>query len=552
MRSRLQRRALIHTASAASAVALVSGTLVFGATTTAAPPDAPPAPVNDELSTADPSIDWQDCSDGFECGVLNTPVDYDEPDGETVGIALIRLPATDPDNRIGSLLFNPGGPGGSGVDIVRGGGKTNYRELNTRFDLIGFDPRGVGLSNNIVCLTPEQRELLAQIPEPTNDAEAFFQRLFRTATEQQLCDDNNPALLDHVSTANVARDMDEIRKAVGDEQLNYIGFSYGTYLGATYASLFPGQARALVLDGAVDPEEFANDPLEQWRTFAAEGGEVALDRFLASCESDPTCGFTGPDAASRYDDLIATLNSQPLEIVIDGQSLQLSGGDVLAITFQALYRRQNWPLLGQLLGELSVGETALVTQIVTALLADNSVSNARQAILAADEAWPRDVFAALAAGEELAQSAPRFAAFAPAALDFAFWPVDDEDAYRGPFTNPDDAAPVLVVGTTFDNATPYNDAIKLTDQLGNATLLTSDGDGHTAYSRSGPCIDDAVNAYLFDLTLPEEGTVCAQDPTFDPSAATPSTVNVETAGDIVDDRSQLATSMVVEQLLSTD
>ncbi len=583
MHSRSQRRALAPLLSVAAVItATIATTLGLASASNAAPPDvttptttpsttAPPSdtapPTTPETSapetTAPPTtepepptepgtIDWQDCGGGFECGVLTTPVDYDEPDAETVGIGLVRLPATDQENRIGSLLLNPGGPGGSGIDFVLGAGTTTLATLNERFDLVGFDPRGVGASGNIVCLTPEEAEALASLPEPANDTEAFFQRLFVSATEQQLCDDNNPVLLDHVSTANVARDMDEIRKAVGDEQLNYLGFSYGTYLGATYAALFPGQARALVLDGAIDPEEYADDPFEQWLGFAL-GNEVALDRFLADCETNLDCGFTGPDAAGRYEALIASLNETPLPITVNGQELQVTGGDISAIAFQALYARQSWPVLGQVLGEVAAGDATLLTQIVTALLEGaGAPSNAQQAILGVDEAWPRSIFAALQAEQARLEAAPRLGQFAPSGIDFAFWPVTDDDAYDGPFVNPDDAAPILVVGTTFDNATPYDDAIKLTDQLANASLLTSDGDGHTAYGRSGPCIDDAVNAYLVDLTLPEEGTVCAQDPAYSPGAA-PTTASTTDAAvvDMIDERSSFPLDLVIDELLPT-
>jgi pimeloyl-ACP methyl ester carboxylesterase len=486
----------------------VLGASLITATTAAARPSTP------EPDPDGPTIEWQDCGDGFECGVLAAPVDYDEPDAESVGIGLIRLPAKNPDERIGSLLVNPGGPGGSGIDAVRDAGKTSASTLNERFDLVGFDPRGVGESGNIVCLTPEQSAAFAALPAPANDTEAFFRNIFLSAAEQQLCAANNPVLLDHVSTANVARDMDLIREAVGDEQLNYLGFSYGTYLGATYAALFPGEARALVLDGAVDPEEFANDPYEQWLGFAV-GQETALDRFLANCESDSACLFGGPDAAGRYDALVAALNEAPLTVTVNGQELPVTGADLSGLTLQALYQRQLWPFLGQLLGEVQAGDTTTLTAVLSQLLAEpEQPTNAQQAILGADEAWPRSLFAALKSDAEVAETAPRLGQFAPAAIDFAFWPAVDDDAYNGPFSNPDDGATVLVVGTTFDNATPYDDAVKLTEQLGNARLLTSDGDGHTAFSRSGPCIDDAVTAYLFDLTLPAEGTVCVQDPTY--------------------------------------
>ena len=464
-----------------------------------------------------PTLAWTACDPGFECAKAPVPLDYDDPTGTTIELALIRVKATSPSARIGSLFVNPGGPGGSGVDIVRNAAASSFAGLNERFDIVGFDPRGVGASGNVVCLTDAERQVVGSFT-PSSDEENFFFRIAVKAFEQFRCPINNP-ILPHVSTANVARDLDVLRQAVGDDKLSYIGFSYGTYLGATYASLFPGKARALALDGAVDPQRFANDPYGQWLGYAA-GFEQSLGRFFTLCEQIDGCPLAPGGAARNYDRIVNELNATPLVTTIAGVQVPVTGAELRSLTFLFLYQRQTWGIIAEVANELDQGSTTLLDLIVGQLSSDGGgPSNALQAILAADQPWPTDVAEALAYNEWEASASPRLADVNGLdALDFAFWRADDEDYFNGPFVNPADAAPVLVIGTTFDPATPYDGSLAMTAQLGNARLLTSDGDGHTAFGRSGPCIDDAVKAFLFELTLPAEGAVCVQDPGYQPGA----------------------------------
>jgi pimeloyl-ACP methyl ester carboxylesterase len=530
------RRAILAVAIAAPAA--------VGWTDTASAQSDPPGP-------SVPQLAWEGCDTGFECATARVPLDYDDPSGPTVSLALLRSPATDPTRRIGSLFVNPGGPGGSGVEAVRGLAPTALAQLNQRFDIIGFDPRGVGGSQQVVCLLPAERALVARW-QPTSEQEALIFQVIAKAFEQYRCLANNP-ILAHLSTANVARDLDLLRQAVGDDKLSYLGFSYGTYLGATYSSLFPGRARALVLDAAIDPTRYANDPYGTWLGYAG-AIETALGRFFAFCDRAPECPIAEGGAQANWDRTVAELDREPVLTTFGSELVPITGTDLRTLTFQALYQRQSWPLLAALTAELDAGETGLI-DLILASLAGAEPNNSLQAILAVDQPWPTTVGEALAYNGWEASASPRLADVNGLdALDYVFWRVDDTDFFQGPFTNPAGATPALVIGTTFDPATPYEWSEALTDQLGNARLLTSDGDGHTAFGRSGPCIDDAVNAYLTELLLPAEGTVCVQDPDYVPgrgvpNGAAPAPGDTDALSDTTDPMVALASAAVREALL---
>src|SRR6266508_3522869 len=259
------------------------------------------------------TVDWSDC-EGGECATLNVPLDYDDPDGETIGVALIRIPATDPDRKIGSLLVNPGGPGASGVDFVRGNGFFFPDELRERFDIVGFDPRGTGDTEPIECVRSLDDVLGFDYSPDSDEERQALEDGVEEFTAQ--CEQREGDILSHISSQDTVRDMDRIREAVGDEQLSYLGFSYGTYLGAVYADFFPDKVRAMVLDGAVDPELSSLDVnLEQ-----AAGFERSLNAFLDDCAGDPDCSFyNGGDTQGAYDALVADIDAHPLKA--DGRQL---------------------------------------------------------------------------------------------------------------------------------------------------------------------------------------------------------------------------------------
>ncbi|MFW3172157.1 alpha/beta hydrolase [Geodermatophilus sp. CPCC 206100] len=485
-----------------------------------------------------PVLAWASCGTtpeataaGVECARAPLPMDYDDPAGEQVEIAVARIPATDPANRIGSLFFNLGGPGGPSVEVLQTLGPVLFGALNQRFDIVGFDPRGVGQSTPAVaCNAPP--EPLTPAADPFGlDVDALvavFQRYV------DACRANNGAILEHLSTANVARDMDVLRAALGEERLSYLGFSYGTFLGATYASLFPDRYRALVLDGGVDPDLYVEDPLAL-RTLQLGGFEDALDRFLDACAADQVAcsGFGGSDPHAAFDALLATADATPLPVPgFPEDPTPVVGDEIRVVTFQLLYAKQAWGVLAAALAAAEDGDGSLVRALSSLLAAANApTGDALAAITAADQQWPADRDPYLRRSAQEWVEFPHFWRLLGShnLLFHALWPVRDEDAFSGPFVADPSAPPVLVVGTTHDPATPYSGAVALTEQLGNARLITMDGDGHTAYGGNSACIDSATDSYLVTGTLPPEGTVCPQEVPFTSPEEVPVPVGTATS-----------------------
>lgn len=474
-----------------------------------------------------PTLTWTACpspappdGDGlaWECTTMPAPLDYGAPGGPTIGVSVVRLPATDPAHRIGSLLVNPGGPGASGVEFARDAADL-FATLNTRFDIVGWDPRGTVGTIPVTCLD-----------DATLDASYAASPAFPTLADRggliadgraftRACRENTGDTIRYISTENTARDMDLLRAALGDSRLSYLGFSYGTYLGATYAQLFPSHVRALVLDGAVDAQQYATDPIgsgeSQMRAF-----QVALTRFFSYCVLECEFGDGSPEAAYRR--LLTQADATPLP------TLQTPGGrpvrafDVINATILPLYSRQLWPLLGEALTQAEAGDGTLLRILADAALGRDEEGHYSQdvaafpAILSLDTAWPTDLSRYDRLLGRWTSISPYFGPnFWAANYLSAVWDNRANDRYLGPFRAAG-AAPILVVGTTYDPATPYAEAVSLTKQLRSARLLTMRGDGHTAYGGNSNCIDIRVNRYLLDLRLPAQGTVCTQQLTAPP------------------------------------
>ncbi|MEO7235540.1 MAG: alpha/beta fold hydrolase, partial [Lapillicoccus sp.] len=302
-------RRITATAALASVVTLLAGALVGLAPTASAVGQADP-----------PRIAWSDCDDGFQCADVPVPLDYDRPSGGTITVALLRLPSTDPAKRKGSLFVDPGGPGGSGVGLVRSAGKTYPQEVREAYDLVGFDPRGVAGSSPLRCFDNEADSLAAQHPQkfPVTDADIVeWQRVDRLFADA--CAAHGGPILNHMSTANVARDLDLLRRAVGDARLNYLGYSYGTYIGMTYANMFPGTVGAFVIDGVLDPVEWStgNGATSRTQPFtmrigSAKGSEDTLDQFLTLCDQvGDRCALSG-NARARYEALLERAKAHPI------------------------------------------------------------------------------------------------------------------------------------------------------------------------------------------------------------------------------------------------
>lgn len=516
------RRTTARVARALSALVLAGAAAGLpGATAGAAPAAGPPVP----------PLSWTDCGGGFQCATAQVPLDYERPRAASISIALIRLPASDPAARIGSLLVNPGGPGGSGVAIVRADAARFPAELRARFDIVGFDPRGVGLSTAVRCFASvaEQQAFFAGLPPfPVTPAEQLS--YIQTAARfDRLCEQRNAVLLAHMSTANAARDMDVLRQALGESRLTYLGLSYGTFLGTTYANLFPNRVRALVLDGAIEPVEWTTGRGDEGSTVplflrlkSDEGASQTLGAFLDLCAgAGPSgCAFAvGNDRQAthaRFQALMARMLTQPVPVQTPQGTVQVTYAVAVTAVRDSLYAPSVYPALALALAHLEQGDGSVVLQVLglfnvpTPTTYDNT-SEAEAAIACADSDSPRNPFiwpAAAAAAD--ARSPYLGAPWTWASVTCANWLARDEDRFTGPFDRRTSNT-VLVVGNTFDPATRYQSAVALSQELGNARLLTLNGWGHTAFGQPSTCANTAEIAYLVDLELPAPGTVCQMD-----------------------------------------
>jgi pimeloyl-ACP methyl ester carboxylesterase len=512
-------------------VALVAMALLVGsAASRSAGAPAQPAP-NGRGGPPVPTLDWTDCGDGFQCATAVVPLDYQHPRGQTIELALIRRPAADQANRIGSLFLNPGGPGGSGIAMVRGAPEPAFQAV-ARFDVVGFDPRGVGASRPAIDCGTEGNPAAFIFERPDTIDPTAFEAEMRSIGDACLA--NNSTLLPHMSTANVARDLDLLRAAVGDEQLNYLGFSYGTVIGATYATMFPGRSRAMILDSPVDVQGYYNDPVQNWRE-QASGFENGLDRFFMHCAAaGPACGFGGSDPEAAFDGLIARLNRAPLPSPDPATLPPLNGDLVIVAATSTLYDRFFYPLFAQALTAAEAGDPGPMYDYLA--LDDGGVGNDAQiAVLGVDQRFDRRVDQYFANGEH---SYALFDHFwwdgGYSDLLQAVWPVEDRGAFRGDIENPAAANPILIIAVTYDPATPYIAAERLTADLGNARLLTYQADGHGALTSLDPCLWDSFVAYLNDGILPAEGTTCVDPTTPFPSTAARSASTTESEPWLID------------------
>jgi pimeloyl-ACP methyl ester carboxylesterase len=454
---------------------------------------------------------WRPCDHGFQCARLLVPFDYQRPGGRRFSLPVVRLPATSPRTRIGSLVVNPGGPGVSGVQYALQARSQVSAAVRARFDVVGFDPRGVGGSVPAVsCLTDAQLDRYLA----TSDTPGNTQQLASVVSESKLfargCQEHSGALLPYVRTANAARDMDVLRAALGDAKLTYLGKSYGTYLGTWYAQLFPAHVRALVLDGAVNPGE---SPFRM-SLAQARGFQVALRSFIADCLRRSACPFPRREsvtaAIGRIQAMLDRAARKPLRSQIAGQpgdpALLLNG---VAL---ALYSTSFWPYLREGLTTAFEGNGTLLVALGDLLVErDRSgrYSNLVEAELAVDcvdHPWPRALPAWQAAAAQAARAAPQFgAAIMWGSLPCAYWPVRAAPPVQ---LRGNGAPPILVVGTTRDPATPFQWARALARDLKSGVLLGWNGDGHTAYLQGSSCVDSAVDKYLISLVVPRNGAMC--------------------------------------------
>jgi pimeloyl-ACP methyl ester carboxylesterase len=465
------------------------------------------------------TLSWEACDDPaviedeLECATLTVPLDYAEPDGDTIDLALVRVPASR--SRDGAILTNPGGPGSSGFDFVAYSGTVLRDEMGLdEFDIIGFDPRGVDRSGGLRCLTDAELDAsmyLDYTPDSPEEEDLLDAAPADFATE---CIDEYDDTLVHYSTANTARDIDAIRAALGDDQISYLGISYGTYLGGVYATLFPDRVRAMVLDAAFDP---IGDTVEEAYSTQLVGFENAFDNWAAWCQDTPAeCSFSTADVGAAWDELFDQLDAEPVE-ADDGRWANEAVMDTA--TTAALYSEYDWPLLGTALDQVRTGDPAALFRLADGYVGradDGTYSTEQQsfAIISCASGFTSptpDDPEALA--EELREKAPRFGGEITA---------DDLSGDDGCSTLTPDAepveiaysgdAPVVVVGGENDPATPIRWAKEMTASMGgNARLVTYTGEGH-GFVLAAQCVNEVEGAVLASLELPDEDTQCDPDP----------------------------------------
>jgi pimeloyl-ACP methyl ester carboxylesterase len=451
-------------------------------------------------------VDWSRCRVNLQCGEIRVPLDYEKPAGRTITLSLLKVPAANARQRVGSLVVNPGGPGASGVDFAA---SSHFgSELRQAFDIVGFDPRGVGRSTPVDCL-PDQRldALVAGDPDPDTPQELQqADEMMRELAEG--CVANSGDLVAHVSTVEAARDMDIIREVLGERRLSYFGASYGTLLGATYADLFPQRVGRMVLDAALDPTLST----EEMSLAQAHGFEVALRAYVGACvkRSDCFLGDSVDDGTKRIREFLDEVERQPISGSGD-RRLEI-GNAVLGI-WMPLYNQSYWPLLDQALQQAFRGDGRMLLSLADAYIsrgpsgyADNSLE-ALYAVNCLDANDDVSSSEAAAMTPEFEKASPTFGAiFAVGVASCSQWPVE-ATGDPGPLTA-EGAEPILVVGTTRDPATPLAWARALASQLESGVLVARDGDGHGGYNAGNDCVDDVVEAYLVSGKVPRSDVTC--------------------------------------------
>jgi pimeloyl-ACP methyl ester carboxylesterase len=447
-------------------------------------------------------IEWSDCDGGFECGTVVVPIDYSDPTGKTMKIAVVRRPAKDQANRIGSLFMNPGGPGGSAIDLVEAIPLPST--LTDRFDIVGFDPRGVGRSHPLNCRSHLQKMYDDDPSIDTPQDKQVYLADSKAFVDE--CAGKYASLLPHLGTRDVARDMDRVRQALGEPKLNYVGYSYGTSIGQAYASLFPTKVRSMVLDGVVD---LSQDGL-QGAAGQAGGFSLALDNFIKDCDSNG-CGLPA-EAGGVIDEVIADAERKP--IPANGVDRPATPGVVNLALAQGLYVQSLWPQLASALKAARQGRGAALVRLADSYLqrnVDGTYPNGFEiyfAVSCIDQSFPHNPDTVMAAAKVTGTKYPRFGeGLVNDYVRCAMWPTPAQPLKPVPKTTKG-LPPVVVISTTGDPATPYQNGVRVAKQIPTGHLITNVGEGHTVFAEGKACIDDAVTDYLVDVKAPPAGLTC--------------------------------------------
>ncbi|QKW08800.1 alpha/beta fold hydrolase [Streptomyces sp. NA04227] len=470
-------------------------------------------------------LDWQACEaptpaqgggevpgKNWECATMKAPRDYAKPDAGTIDLALIRAKATDKPKRIGSLVYNFGGPGGSGIQTMPALGE-DYGTLNQRYDLVSFDPRGVGESEGVKCLSDKETDAMAERVDSSPD-NAAEEKAAQAADKKYIeaCARNSGKTLPHVDTVSVARDMDLMRQVLGDKKLNYFGISYGTELGGVYAHLFPKNVGRAVLDAVVDPTE----DVKEGALAQAKGFQLALDNFMKDCAKQgakcPT-GKGGAEGSNAIKALLKELDAKPLPT---DSGRELTQGQATTGIISALYSKEQWPYLSAGLSEAAQGRGNVLLALADSYNGRDdkgrysNMGPANRAVNCVDDKeryTDKDVEAAL---PEFREASPVFGEdLATSLATCTGWPVDGET--DGPKVSAKGAAPIVVIGNTGDPATPVAGARKMAEGLGKGVGInvTLKGEGHGGYNTGNPCLTELVDGYLLNGKVPAMDTTCS-------------------------------------------
>ncbi|MCB8992375.1 MAG: alpha/beta fold hydrolase [Nocardioidaceae bacterium] len=467
-----------------------------------------PAPVGTEALRKfyDQKIEWRNCG-GMDCGSIVVPLNYDEPDAKTIKLAVLRNRAKG--EAIGDLLVNPGGPGGSSLEFASSGASQFGGKIAGSYNIIGMDPRGVGASTPLKCLdTKGLDEVLASDPDPDNaDEVATLGEMTRKFGDA--CEDNGGELALHMSTVEVAKDMDILRAALGRDKLDFFGASYGTFMGATYADLFPQFVGRMVLDGALDPS-LSNEELTLGQ---AKGFQTALDAYLEYCVDQGDCplGDSVEEASVNLRKFLDSVDAKPLDT---GTDRELTEGLAYMGIWLPLYARSLWdmltPALDAAINDGDGSQLLMLSDYYSGRGPKSYKDNSMNALYAVNCLDHNDYITA----EEVPAKIPVFEEVSPVfGRSFAYslascsdWPIKSGNVTKE--LRAQGAPPIVVIGTTRDPATPYQWAVSLAEQLESGVLIKRDGDGHTGFNAGNDCVDDAVNKFLVRGVVPPDGLSC--------------------------------------------
>lgn len=527
MRRRLTSVRLLGVAAAAAALALLAGCYhggspLFGPRETPTP--TPTATASGPFAEFfGQQVDWQACDPGYECATVVAPLNWeDESDPRTVDIAVMRHLATSSD-RLGTLFVNPGGPGGSGVDFVRDSSLWFVSpEIADRYDIVGWDPRGAGRTATVTCFTdPDDiSAFLYPVPtvDPAVDPEGWAEEQLELGKRYaDACLEHSGESLEFVDTLSTVRDLELLRALSGDPVLNYLGFSYGTAIGAIYVDEYPERAGRIVLDGVMDRES----DLADLAVSQQAGFELALTNFVRGCPAFEDCPLAGDPAVDlpRIHALLERFQASPVSGGAVAEGRAMTGQSLKTGILQALYSESLWPALSQLFAEVlrptPVTDTAwaladMYNDFTPGVGFGSNIQDALWAIYCVDYPVERDPEVLADIQARLEAAAPTLTLDLPPLPDVACsqWPFEYRGGQHGRLTGAG-ADPVLIVSTTGDPATPYQEGVKLAEDLESGVLVSFDGEGHTAYSRYGDsCVVNAVDGFLLRGVVPKDGTWC--------------------------------------------